>query len=128
MTAANITLEKTAAMTANNSLSNKTVVLHVKQINGQPVLIGAKEAAEHLIGYCVDQRNNIDPELPNDYLSDIAYSNFINSIEDKVVSWWREGSQSGQQTWYQTYIDKDTNDRLEIDISLNAVSTLTLND
>lgn len=128
MTAANITLEKTAAMTANNSLSNKTVVLHVKQVNGQPVLIGAKEAAEHLIGYCVDQRNNIDPELPSDYLSDIAYSNFINSIEDKVVSWWGEGSQSGQQTWYQTYIDKDTNDRLEIDISLNAVSTLTLND
>ena len=127
MTAANVTLERTAAMTANNSLSNKTVVLCVKRVNGQPVLVGAKEAAEHLIGYCVDQRNDIHPEHPNDFLSDIAYSNFINSIEDKVVSWWREGSQSGQQTWYQVYTDKNTNDRIEIDISLNAVSTLTLN-
>lgn len=128
MTIANVTLEKTAAITANNSLTNTTVILDVQSLDSGSALIGIKEAVQYVIKQCVDERNVIDPENPSIFLSDDKYADFINTVEAKAVRWWNDGAHGGQLTWYQDYTDPKNNDRIEIDISISGVKTIKLND
>lgn len=128
MTIANITLKDTAAIKSSNSLTTKTLILDVKEVNGKPVLIGGKQAAEYLIKHTVNEHSSVHPDDPNEFLSDDKYSKFIEGFEEKIASWWQDGKVSSIPTWYLHFTDATSGNILSIDISLERVSTIKLNE